>query len=467
MKQKVHFGYLLFLSFVAAWGGFLFGYDEAVISGTISEVSTQFNLNDGMKGWFVSSALLGAIIGVIFGGALGDNIGRKKTMILSALLFTVSMIGCAISGTFIELVLYRIVGGMGIGLASIVCPLYISEISVPQHRGLLVSLYQLAVTIGVVAAYIINDQLLSLAQEGEALGNFFDKIFITEYWRGMLGMGVIPSMFFLIIVMCIPESPRWLITKDRISRAENIFGRIYYSKDDVSAQIAATQEVSKSSGTEKSEIKMLFQPGIFKALIIGMAIAILGQFMGVNAVLYYGPEIFKGAGLASDDALFYQVIVGLANMITTILAMFIIDKIGRKKLIYYGVSGMIVSLLLIAAYFIWGEALNISSYYLLVFFVLYIVCCAGSICAVVWVILSEMYPIKVRAVAMSIASFALWIGTFLIGQLTPWLLTNITPQGTFLLFAICCIPYMLIMWKAVPETTGKSLEEIEKYWTKK
>ena len=467
MKQKVHFGYLLFLSFVAAWGGFLFGYDEAVISGTISEVSAQFNLNDGMKGWFVSSALLGAIIGVIFGGALGDNIGRKKTMILSALLFTVSMIGCAISGTFIELVLYRIVGGMGIGLASIVCPLYISEISVPQHRGLLVSLYQLAVTIGVVAAYIINDQLLSLAQEGEALGNFFDKIFITEYWRGMLGMGVVPSMFFLIIVMCIPESPRWLITKDKITRAENIFSRIYCTKDDVSAQIAATQEVSKNSGNEKSEFKLLFQPGIFKALIIGMAIAILGQFMGVNAVLYYGPEIFKGAGLASDDALFYQVIVGLANMITTVLAMFIIDKIGRKKLIYYGVSGMIVSLLLIAAYFIWGEALNISSYYLLVFFVLYIVCCAGSICAVVWVILSEMYPIKVRAVAMSIASFALWIGTFLIGQLTPWLLTNITPQGTFLLFAICCIPYMLIMWKAVPETTGKSLEEIEKYWTKK
>ena len=377
------------------------------------------------------------------------------------------MIGSAISGTFIELVLYRIDGGMGIGLALIVCPLYISEISVPQHRGLLVYLYQLAVTIGVVAAYIINDQLLSLAQEGEALGNFFDKIFITEYWRGMLGMGVVPSMFFLIIVMCIPESPRWLITKDKISRAENIFSRIYCAKEDVSAQIAATQEVSKNSGNEKSEFKLLFQPGIFKALIIGMAIAILGQFMGVNAVLYYGPEIFKGAGLASDDALFYQVIVGLANMITTVLAMFIIDKIGRKKLIYYGVSGMIVSLLLIAAYFIWGEALNISSYYLLVFFVLYIVCCAGSICAVVWVILSEMYPIKVRAVAMSIASFALWIGTFLIGQLTPWLLTNITPQGTFLLFAICCIPYMLIMWKAVPETTGKSLEEIEKYWTKK
>lgn len=467
MKSHINFGYLLFLSFVAAWGGFLFGYDEAVISGTISEVSTQFNLNDGMKGWFVSSALLGAIIGVLFGGALGDNIGRKKTMILSAVLFTVSMMGCAVSGTFIELVLFRIVGGMGIGLASIVCPLYISEISVPEHRGLLVSLYQLAVTIGVVAAYIINDQLLDLAQSGQVFGEFFHKIFVGEYWRGMLGMGIIPSILFLVIVLCIPESPRWLITKDKINRAENIFSRIYCSKDEIKQQVAATLEVSKNSDAERSEFKLLFQPGIFKALIIGMSIAILGQFMGVNAVLYYGPEIFKDAGLASDDALFYQVIVGLANMLTTVVAMFIIDKIGRKKLIYYGVSGMIISLLLIAAYFIWGKAMQISSIYLLVFFVLYIVCCAGSICAVVWVILSEMYPIKVRAVAMSIASFALWIGTFLIGQLTPWLLTNITPAGTFLLFAVCCVPYVLIMWKAVPETTGKSLEEIEKYWTKK
>ncbi len=464
-QSKIHFGYLLFLSLVAAWGGFLFGYDEAVISGAVGDVTTQFNLDAGMKGWFVSSALLGAIIGVVFGGWLGDNFGRKKTMILSAVLFTVSMIGCALCANFVELVAYRIVGGMGIGLASIVCPLYISEISVPQHRGLLVSLYQLAVTIGVVAAYIVNDQLLSLAHSGSSFGAFLDKIFVTEFWRGMLGMGVVPSLFFLIIVLCIPESPRWLVTKDKTGLASKIFGRIYYSQEDAQEQIAATLEVSKK-GPEKSEISLLFKPGIFKALIIGMAIAILGQFMGVNAVLYYGPEIFKDAGLNSGDALFYQVIVGLANMLTTIVAMFIIDRIGRKKLIYYGVSGMILSLLLIAFYFSFGEQLAIPSIYLLIFFVMYIVCCAGSICAVVFVILSEMYPIKVRAVAMSIASFALWIGTFLIGQLTPWLLENITPAGTFILFAVCCVPYVLIMWKAVPETTGKSLEEIEKYWTK-
>ena len=463
--KNFNFGYLLFLSIIAAMGGFLFGYDEAVISGTISDVSTQFALDKMAEGWFVGSALVGAIIGVLFAGALGDKAGRKNTMIISAVLFCVSMIGCALSGSFTELVTYRIVGGVGIGVASIVCPLYISEISVAQHRGLLVSLYQLAVTIGVVGAYIMNNYLLVYSQSGAQLSGMLNTVFVSEVWRGMLGMGFLPSFIFLVAVLFIPESPRWLITRDKLSSAEAIFSRIYTDPAEIQRQIAATREVCDTK--ESSEIKLLFQPGIFTALIIGVAIAILGQFMGVNAVLYYGPEIFKSAGLPSDDALFYQVLVGLANMLTTVLAMFIIDKVGRKSLVYYGVSGMIISLLLIAFYFVWGETLGLSSVLLLVFFMLYIICCAGSICAVVWVILSEMYPIKVRAMAMSVAGLSLWIGTYLIGQLTPWLLANITPAGTFLLFAVMCVPYMLIMWKLVPETTGKSLEEIEKYWTKK
>ena len=463
--KNFNFGYLLFLSIIAAMGGFLFGYDEAVISGTISDVSTQFALDKMAEGWFVGSALVGAIIGVLFAGALGDKAGRKNTMIISAVLFCVSMIGCAISGSFTELVTYRIIGGVGIGVASIVCPLYISEISVAQHRGLLVSLYQLAVTIGVVGAYIMNNYLLVYSQSGAELTGMLNTVFVSEVWRGMLGMGFLPSFIFLVAVLFIPESPRWLITRDKLSSAEAIFSRIYTDPAEIQRQIAATREVCDTK--ESSEIKLLFQPGIFTALIIGVCIAILGQFMGVNAVLYYGPEIFKSAGLPSDDALFYQVLVGLANMLTTVLAMFIIDKVGRKSLVYYGVSGMIISLLLIAFYFVWGASLGLSSVFLLVFFMLYIICCAGSICAVVWVILSEMYPIKVRAMAMSVAGLSLWIGTYLIGQLTPWLLANITPAGTFLLFAVMCVPYMLIMWKLVPETTGKSLEEIEKYWTKK
>lgn len=211
----------------------------------------------------------------------------------------------------------------------------------------------------------------------------------------------------------------------------------------------------------------MLQPGIRKAVIIGVCIAMLGQFMGVNAVLYYGPSIFENAGLSGGDSLFYQVLVGLVNTLTTVLALVIIDKIGRKKLVYYGVSGMVISLILIATYFIYGESWGISSIFLLVFFLFYVFCCAVSICAVVFVLLSEMYPTRVRGFAMSIAGFALWIGTYLIGQLTPWMLQNLTPAGTFILFAIMCVPYMLIVWKLVPETTGKSLEEIERHWMKK
>ena len=214
----------------------------------------------------------------------------------------------------------------------------------------------------------------------------------------------------------------------------------------------------------KSEFKYLFQPGILTAVVAGLCIAILGQFMGVNAVLYYGPTIFENAGLSGGDSLFYQVLIGVVNMGTTILALLIIDKIGRKKLVYYGVSGMIVSLLLIAFYFSFGESLGLSSILMLIFFLLYVFCTAVSISAVVWVLLSEMYPTKVRGIAMSIAGFALWVGTYLVSQLTPWLLGTITPAGTFLLFAVMCVPYMLIMWRYIPETAGKSLEEIEKYW---
>ena len=213
--------------------------------------------------------------------------------------------------------------------------------------------------------------------------------------------------------------------------------------------------------------RMLFQPGFRLALFIGVALAMLGQLMGVNAVLYYGPTIFKESGLSSGDSLFYQVLVGLVNMLTTVLALIIIDKVGRKKLVYWGVSGMIISLVLIGFYFSFGAKLGIPHLFLLIFFLFYIFCCAISICAVIFVLLSEMYPVKVRGAAMSIAGLSLWIGTYLIGQLTPVMLTTLTPAGTFWLFAVMCIPYMLIVWKLLPETTGKSLEEIEEMWIRK
>lgn len=468
MKSNVHFGYLIFLSVVAALGGFLFGYDTAVISGTVSQVSLQFGLDAIQQGWYVGCALIGSITGVAFAGVLGDAIGRRKTMLLAAVLFTVSAIGCAVCADFNQLVIYRIIGGVGIGVVSIISPLYISELAVAEYRGRLVSLYQLAITVGFLAAYLINFRLLGYAENpylpATSSGTFFGKIFIEEVWRGMLGMETFPAALFFVIIFLIPESPRWLILKGDEARAGGILRKVYVSEEDVRMQVGETKQSVASEG--KSEWSVLFTPDIFKAVVIGVGIAILGQFMGVNAVLYYGPTIFENAGLSGGDSLFYQVLVGLVNMLTTVLALVIIDRVGRKKLVYYGVSGMIGSLLLIGLYFIYGEALGISSLFLLTFFLLYIFCCAVSICAVVWVLLSEMYPTKVRGLAMSIAGFALWIGTYLIGQLTPWMLQNLTPAGTFFLFATMCIPYILIIWKLVPETTGKTLEEIEKYWKK-
>lgn len=464
MSNVNNIGYVTFLSVVAALGGFLFGYDTAVISGTVSQVSTQFSLTSLQSGWYVGCALVGSIIGVLFAGTLSDGFGRKRTMILSAILFTLSAVGCAISSNLDQLVLYRIIGGVGIGIVSIVCPLYISEVSPASHRGRMVSLYQLAVTVGFLGAYLMNYFLLDLSVDFSSHNALLQKIFGTEVWRGMLGAETLPALMFFLIIFLIPESPRWLLVKGQESKAVSIFSKIYNNTLVIAHQINETKSMLQSE--RKSDWKILLTPGIFRAVIIGVAIAMLGQFMGVNAVLYYGPSIFETSGLSSGDSLFYQSLIGMVNMGTSVLALLIIDKIGRKKLVYVGVSGMVISLLLIGFYFMMGKSLGLSSIFLLVCFLLYIFFTAGSISAVIFVFLSEMYPTQIRGTAMSIAGLSLWVGTYLIGQLTPWMLDTLTPAGTFFLFAFMCLPYMLIVWKLMPETAGKSLEDIERYWLK-
>lgn len=464
MEKAENLCYVFFLSIVAALGGFLFGYDTAVISGTISQVTSQFNLTTLQSGWYVGCALIGSIIGVLFAGILSDRLGRKITMFFSAILFSASAIGCAISISLDQLLLYRMMGGIGIGIVSVVCPLYISEISPASHRGRMVSLYQLAVTVGFLGAYLMNFYLLNTSTNFNSSNELLTKIFRTEVWRAMLGAESFPAILFFIVLFFIPESPRWLIVRQNESKAIQILSKIYTQPESVSFQLNETKQMLQNE--TNSDWKMLFQPGIFRAVLIGCAIAILGQFMGVNAVLYYGPSIFETSGISSGDSLFYQSLIGVVNMGTTILALLIIDKVGRKKLVYVGVSGMIVSLLLIGLYFLKGEALNMSSVFLLTCFLLYIFFCAGSISAVIFVFLSEMFPTKIRGLAMSVAGLSLWIGTYLIGQLTPWLLENATPAGTFFLFALMCIPYLLIVWKLMPETAGRSLEDIERFWLK-
>lgn len=464
MENRTNTGYVVFLSIVAAIGGILFGYDTAVISGTISSVEAQFSLNAMQVGWFVGCALVGSILGVAVAGILSDRFGRKLTMLVAAILFTASGIGCAISQSFTELIIYRILGGIGIGVVSIVSPMYISEVAVARWRGTLVSLYQLAITIGFLAAYLVNFQILRSAETAVYDTPWLHWIMVDEMWRGMLGSNALPALLFFIVIFFIPESPRWLILRNRTERAHAVLEHIYRSSEAADGEIATIRDAEKAA--PKSEWRSLTSPGMRRALLIGVAIAMLGQFMGVNAVLYYGPTIFEDAGLSSGDSLFSQVLVGVVNMLTTVIALVIIDRVGRKQLVYWGVSGMILSLLCIGVYFLFGGAWGLSSTFLLIFFLAYVFCCAISISAVIFVLLSEMYPTRVRGLAMSIAGFSLWIGTYLIGQLTPWMLETLTPAGTFFLFAAMCFPYILIMWRAVPETTGRSLEEIERYWQK-
>jgi len=423
---------VVFLAVVAAIGGILFGYDTAVISGTTEVVKMQFGLTVGGEGWYVGCALIGSILGVLVAGMLSDFLGRKKTMLISALLFSISAIGCALCADFTQLVLFRIIGGFGIGIVSIVSPVYISEVSPAHVRGTMVSLYQLFITIGFLLAYLMNFLILRGAQTDATGTELAARMFNQEYWRGMLGCEAIPDLLFLVLIFFIPESPRWLA--------------LHGQREDKSA-----------------EWKALREPGILKAVLIGSAIAILGQFMGVNAALYYGPKIFADAGF--EDPLFSTVLVGVVNMLTTIIALSIIDKVGRKQLVWWGVGGMILCLLMIGVYFL--PFTHLPNAFMLVFFLLYVFCTAISISAVVFVLLSEMYPTRVRGLAMSIAGFALWIGTYLIGQLTPWMLETLTPSGTFFLFAFMCVPYLWIMYRHVPDTTGKSLEEIENYWKEK
>jgi len=448
MNRKL---YLISICLISTLGGFLFGYDTAVISGTLLFVRTQFDMSTFMEGWFVGSALLGCITGVAFAGMIADRFGRKKTLILSALLFLISAIGCMIAHNLTILIIYRLIGGLGVGVASMLSPLYISEISWPGIRGRMVSLYQFAITIGILFAYFTNAKILEF---GLSAG------FTSEVWRAMFGAESIPALLFLTLLFFVPESPRWLMVKNREDDAQNILNRIVEPDE----AIKEINEIKKVLTQETTSWKQLIAPGIRIALFIGMALAILSQFSGINAIIYYGPRIFESAGFAVGGALNGQVIIGVVNVIFTLIAIWKIDQLGRRFLLLVGCFGMMAAHLVIGLLFYTGHTEGIL---LLIFLPSFTAFFAFSFGPVVWTLLSELYPTNVRGRAMSIATLTLWVGTFIIGQMVPWMLENLKPYGTFWLFSFMLIPAILITWKMVPETKGRTLEDIEKYWLKK
>lgn len=458
-KSRNNKAYLLFITLAAALGGFLFGYDTAVISGTIGFVKSQFGLNMAMEGWFVSSALVGCITGVAFAGELSDRFGRKRSLIFSGLMFSVSVVGCALSASNTELVIFRLIGGIGVGIASMLSPLYISEVSPARIRGRMVALYQFAITIGILCAYFANAVMLNLSESLTGLdpSGVWHKLLVTEVWRGMFGTELIPAILFFLIMFFVPSSPRWLVSKDRIEEAGRVLERINDPEFAEKELSSIKETVAKE---EKGSWSVLLKKGIRVALFAGMGLAILSQLTGINAIIYYGPRIMEEAGIQLSDALGGQVIIGLVNVLATVVAILHIDTFGRKRLMKGGITGMFISLIVVGILFLTGHTQGIL---LLIFILTFIASFAIGYGPVIWVLLSEIYPTRVRGRAMSVATLTIWVGTAIVGQVVPWMLDVLTPAVTFFIFALCCIPVPLILRK-IPETKGLSLEEIENSW---
>ena len=440
--------FILKISGVAAIGGLLFGYDTAVIAGVIGYLKIKFSLSPAMEGWAASSAIWGCIIGAMFAGYISDRIGRKKALFITAILFLVSSITAAIASDLTQFIFARIIGGIGIGAASMLSPLYISEIAPAKRRGTLVSLYQLAIVIGINLIYFVNLKIAAYDTEAWAV----------EYgWRYMLASGVLPALLFFILLFFVPESPRWLVKKNRPDEALDILNKVNGEKE---AKIVL-QEINDALSHETGTIKELFRPGLRLAMIVGIVLALFSQITGINAIIYYAPEIFKSIGFGAESALLQTVIIGLVNTIFTFVAIWLIDIAGRKSLLLWGVSGMILSLFAIGLCYHFNFT---NGPWLLIFIMCYIASFASSLGPIPWVIISEIFPTKTRGIAMSFATVVLWIGVVLITQLTPLMLKFIGGAITFWIFMINAIILLIFTWKVIPETRQRTLEEIELSW---
>ncbi|GAA4200350.1 sugar porter family MFS transporter [Pedobacter jeongneungensis] len=447
---------VLLITLVASLGGFLFGFDMAVISGVLPLVQKQFALSASQEGWFVSSALVGCIIGVALSGELSDRFGRKKPLILTAVLFVASAMGCALMPNLSGVIAFRVLGGIGIGIASNVVPLYISEIAPANIRGRLVTYYQFALTLGILVAYLSNAALLNGVSTQHTVTTV-SSIFNQEVWRGMLGMGVLPAVLFLFGLLLIPESPRWLIQKGRTAEGALIISSITGQTLPEIQQ----EQLKTENNSAKSSYKELFAPAMRKALLIGILLPLFSQFSGINAIIYYGPRILGNAGISLSNSLISQIIFGLANMIFTLFAIWKVDSWGRRPLYLYGTAGAAISLILTGICFYFNAT---SSIWLLVCVLAFLACFACSIGPLKFVVASEIFPGAIRGRALAISIMVMWVADTIVGQITPVLLNQIGSAGTFWFFAFFCVVAFIVVYKLLPETKGKSLEQIESDW---
>jgi sugar porter (SP) family MFS transporter len=432
--------YLYLPTAVAAIGGLLFGFDTAVINGAIVFLKKQFALTDSQTEIGVSSLLLGCVLGASLAAFTSDRFGRKKSLLAAAALFSVSSIATALPRNVTEFVIARLVGGVAIGLASTLSPLYIAEISPARIRGLLVSVNQLAIVTGILLSYSVNYGLTGAGPSN---------------WRWMFASAAVPSAFFLLALLFVPESPRWLAQKGRDQEAKRILSRIKGSD-------AAQLEIQAIHSAVAEESGNVFDPAFRKPLVVAILIALFSQFTGINTIIYYGSLIFLEhvPKQTASTALWANVMVGAINFAATILGMYLIDRLGRKPLMSAAFGGMAVSLVgVAAAIYFHGPALAV-----LLLVLIYVACFAIGIGTGTWVLMSEICPTRVRGRVMSIATLFLWCGTLAVTLTFLSLVQILTAPGAFLLYAMVCVAACLFIWYTIPETKGRTLEEIETWW---
>lgn len=438
--------FVALISMTAAIGGLLFGFDTAVISGSQRFFETEFALSAAMTGWVVGSVLIGCMFGAAVAGWFSDRFGRKRVLLASAVLFFVSALWCGVAGSAGELVWARWIGGVGVGIASMLSPMYIAEVSPPRSRGRLVALQQLAIVVGILVAFLSNSLLLATEMPD------------ASKWRWMLGVEAIPAAAFFLLLLPIPESPRWLVQRGRRDRAARVLEKVA-GPAEAEAELAAIETaIAAESGT----VSELFRPGLRRALVIGVVLAILQQLAGINAIMYYAPRIFEAAGSVASSAFAQTILVGLVNLLFTLIGMALVDRAGRKKMLVVGAVAMAVALALVGSAFAAGN----SGAWLLVPILGYVAAFAASTGIVTWVLISEIFPNRVRGRAMSIAIVALWLACYGVSQTFPMLLEAVGAGPTFFMYAGFNVITVVFAWFVVPETKGRTLEEIEASWTR-
>ncbi len=473
---------IYFITIVITLGGLLFGYDTGVINGTQFYFSKYFELTGALKGFIVSSALLGALVGAASAGIISRAIGRKNSLIIAAVLFMISAWGSGLPSVLPEsttlLVIFRLVGGVAIGMASMNAPMYIAEIAPAKNRGVLVTFYQLAVVVGFFIVFLVTYFIGSELSESEN---------IAFGWRNMFWSEMIPAGLFLILLFFVPKSPRWLMIKGKEEEAENILTRIH-GEEIASKEI---KEIRNSIKAESTTIKAsIFSKTMLPIVIIGTVLSVLQQFTGINAVLYYGADIFEQAlGFGQDDVLLQQILLATVNLVFTFIAMFTVDKLGRKPLLMIGGVGMLVGFLIMGITLYFSDYSQINSAGLptistfegilsLIGVLIFIGAFAMSMGPIVWVLLSEIFPNKIRSAAMAVAVAAQWLANYFVSQTFPVIVESdanrlIMDGGTwnnalpYFLFSGFIVIIIWFVWKYIPETKGKTLEEMEAVFTKK